>query len=96
MILFLKVFVGILTVKVGCQGISDSFTFWDPLPPTELPYSATYEGLCIIFLYLFILRVWLISLGGLVFPEGKWKRSESGGEERCKGKMEETETAVQM
>lgn len=26
---------------------------------------------------------WLISLGGLIFSEGKRKRSKSGGEEEC-------------
>lgn len=42
--------------------------------------------------------VWLLSPGDLLFLDGKWRESRSGGEERC-GKLggrEEVETVVRM
>lgn len=40
------------------------------------------EGLYLILLH-FTFHIQLLSLGGLLFSEGKWKQSGSRGEGRC-------------
>lgn len=36
---------------------------------------------------LFIVCVWLLSLGGLLFSDGRWRGSENGGQRGCWGKL---------
>jgi hypothetical protein len=69
------------TPDSGNGGVSDSFTcFWYPFPPTRLHRSFLIGGFvpyCIL-----LCCVQLVSLGGLLFSEGKWRISKSGGERR--------------
>lgn len=58
-------------------GASDSFaSFWDPFPPTGLPYPALMRG-CAHYYYNLIGHVLLISLEGVPFSEGEQRRSGS-------------------
>jgi hypothetical protein len=84
--------------KLGSQQVSDSFACsWDSLPPVGLLCSANMRVFTLSNCIMYCL-VWLLSLGELLFSEGKWKRSGVGRDGRW-GKlrgMEGGETVVRM
>ena len=60
------------------------------LPPTGLPRSAVYKGICH-SCCIFLGHVWYITLGGLLFSEGKWRRNGSGERGGGRGGTEKSE-----
>lgn len=74
------------TPNSGGKSVSVSFACsWDPLSPAGLPCPALMWG-CVSYLTAFCYATfWLISQGGLLFSEGKWKSSGYGGVRRWLG-----------
>lgn len=61
-------------------------------------FQAQYEGFYLAFLYLVLLCLDVSSLGGMFIFAGKWRGSESGGDERWEGDREggDRETVVKV
>lgn len=79
---------------MAVEAASDSFVyFWDPFPSTGLHGPALIRGyMSSLTVTCYAIR--LISQRGLLFCNGKWRRSGSGGEGL--GGVEGEETEVRM